>query len=101
MNMRIIIFLVMLMVGLAGAIEDLSGTDPDIFQTEQFKDDGIAAGAGGSDLPKGLTDFLADGNETNATIPGMKKALVGSMVGYHPPDVQYLTPAELQNRTAT
>ena len=97
MNMRIIIFLAMLMIGLAGAIEDLSGTDPPTFGSPKMAKDHV--GGDGPDLTTSQTAFLKDGNETNASIPGMKAALVGSMVRYSVPEVKYLTPAELQNRT--
>lgn len=81
MNMRIIIFLAMLMIGLAGAIEDLSGTDPATFGSPKMAKDHV--GGDGPDLTTSQTAFLKDGSELNASVPGKPVLLIGSMVAYN------------------
>jgi len=75
---KILAFVAMLAIGMAGAVVDLSGTDPAVFDSAQFAKDGVSGGSE-SDLTSSQSAFLKDGNEVDAKLPGMKVALVGSL----------------------
>lgn len=81
--MKIEILSVLLLALLAGiataALDDgdLTNIDPAVFDSSDFKKDGVSAGSE-SDMTSSMAAFAKDGNEKNAKIAGMKVALVGS-----------------------
>jgi len=87
------ILAVLFIIGMASAVEDLSGTDPSKFDQPKFAKDGINGNS--PQLTTSMKDFLKTGNETNASIPGMKVLLLGSRVPYNRSPEIYYTPAEL------
>ncbi len=77
----IILIAALLFIGSsAGTTLNLSGTSPASFDRPEFADDGIAGGAGGSDITTSQANFMKSGNETNAKIAGVNIARVGSSV---------------------
>lgn len=82
----------MLMLGLAGAVVDLSGTEVSVFDQPKLAKDGVDGSS--PMLTSSMADFMKDGSELNASLPGMKVLLLGSMVGYQNVEPRYYTPAE-------
>ena len=104
MNYKILgILAVLFMIGMASAVEELSGTDPSKFDQPKFTKYGINGNS--PQLTASMKDFLKTGNETNASIPGMKVLLLGSRVPYNrsPSPEIYYTPeqfADIMNSSA-
>ena len=95
------ILAVLFIIGMASAVEDLSGTDPSKFDQPKFAKDGINGNS--PQLTTSMKDFLKTGNETNASIPGMKVLLLGSRVPYNRSPEIYYTPeqfADIMNSSA-
>lgn len=88
-----IVIIAMAGIGLAGAVEDLSGTDVSVFDQPNMAKDGVDGNA--PMLTSSQTAFLAEGTEMNASLPGKKVLLLGSMVGYERDEGIFFTPAEL------
>lgn len=76
--MKEIIFIFMLLIGTAGAVIDLSGTDASVFDQPKLAKDGVDGSS--PMLTSSMADFMKDGDEINASLPGMKVLLLGSMV---------------------
>jgi hypothetical protein len=93
-KMKTIIFVsILLLIGAAGAVVELSGTDPAVFDQPKMAKDGVDGNA--PMLTSSQTAFLAEGTEMNTRLPGKKVLLLGGRVGYERDDGIFFTPAEL------
>ena len=99
--MKKIILLLMVMIGLAGAVEPIQISGKDFSDFEQFNGTNAMQSedlSGTSAAMMGIdTSFLVDNEDDGKPINQIKPTLlVGSMVRYQRQDTKFYTPAELE-----